>query len=54
MYMPKQAHIQVLGSNDKYVYVMHSLVKMYNMHKSKTLQLTAFTTLEIFMYREDY
>jgi len=54
MYMLKQTHIQVLVSNDKYVYVMHSLVKMCNMHKSRTLQLTAFITLEILMFREDY
>jgi len=52
--MLKQTHIQVLDSNDKYVHVMHSLVKMRNMHKSRTLQLTAFTALEILMFREDY
>ena len=43
-----------LDSNDKYVHVMHSLVKMCNMHKSRTLQLTAFATLEILRFREGY
>jgi len=54
MYMLKQTHIQVLDSNDKYVHVMPSLVKMRNMHKSRTLQSTAFTTLKILRFREDY
>jgi len=54
MYMLKQNHIQVLDSNDKYVYVMHSLMKRCNMHKYRTLQLTAFTTLGILMFRGNY